>query len=75
MIAVTRLDGTPIVVNADLLQWVEETPDTVLTLTSGERLLVRESAEEIVRRTLEYKRAIAAGPALRRSGPVEQHAD
>jgi|WetSurMetagenome_2_1015567.scaffolds.fasta_scaffold89006_3 flagellar protein FlbD len=74
MIHVTRLDGTPIVLNCDLVQWVEETPDTVVVLTSGERVLVRETSREVAQRALEYKRSIAAGPALRAvppSDPVE----
>jgi flagellar protein FlbD len=66
MIALTRLDGTPIVVNVDLVQWVEETPDTVVALTNGERLLVREPAGELVRRAVEFKRAVATGPSVRR---------
>lgn len=65
MISVTRLDGTAIVLNVDLVQWIEETPDTVISLTSGERLLVRESAEEVVRLAVEFRRAVAAGPKAR----------
>ncbi len=75
MIRVTRLDGTPIVVNADLVQWIEETPDTMLTLTTGERLLVKESADEIVRRALEFKRAAAAGPGRRPAAAVDPDGD
>ena len=65
MIAVTRLDGTQIVVNVDLVQWIEQTPDTVLALTSGERLLVREPVSEIVRRAVAFKQEIASGPVVR----------
>jgi len=64
VIPVTRLDGTSIVVNIDLVQCVEPTPDTVLTLTTGERLMVRESVDEIVGRALAFKRQIAAGPVV-----------
>lgn len=63
MIAVTRLDGTPIVINVDLVQSVESTPDTVLTLTSGERVIVRESVDEVVRRAVAFKHRVASGPA------------
>ena len=65
MIAVTRLDGTQIVVNIDVIQWIEQTPDTLLALTTGERLLVREPVPEVVRRAVEFKREIAAGPVVR----------
>jgi flagellar protein FlbD len=68
MIPVTRLDGTCIVLNVDLVQWVEETPDTVVVLSNGERLLVKESAGELVRRAIEFKRAVAAGPVVRDAG-------
>ena len=65
MIAVTRLDGSALVVNADLIEWIEQTPDTVIALTNGEKLLVRESGDELVRRVVAFKRAIAIGPTLR----------
>jgi flagellar protein FlbD len=71
VIHVTRLDGTPIVLNCDLVQWVEETPDTVVVLVTGERVLVRESAEVVARRALEFKQAVAAGPAVRAAGEPE----
>ncbi len=68
MIAVTRLDGSPILLNADLVEWIERTPDTVIGLVNGERLLVRESPEELVRRLIDFKRAVAAGPSFPASG-------
>jgi flagellar protein FlbD len=71
MIRVTRLDGASIVLNCDLVQWIEETPDTVVVLTTGERVLVRESADELARRALEFKRAVAAGAAGRAAGEHE----
>lgn len=58
MIRVTRLDGTPMLVNVDQVTWVEFTPDTVISLTNGEKLLVRDSAEEIVHRVHDFKRAL-----------------
>lgn len=50
MISVTRLDGREIVVNAFLIELVESTPDTVLSLTTGRKVLVRESVEDVVER-------------------------
>lgn len=64
MIRVTRLDGSSIVVNVDLVQWVERTPDTVLSLVSGEKLLVRETPEQFVASVLEYRRAVHQGAHL-----------
>lgn len=58
MIAVTRLNGSRFVVNADLIKYVEETPDTVLTMRDGERLVVRERAQEVVSMAVEYARSV-----------------
>jgi len=58
MIRVTRLNGKEIVLNAELIRFVEQTPDTLITLTSGDRLLVKETMEEVVRRAIEYGRSV-----------------
>jgi flagellar protein FlbD len=64
MIRVTRLDGTPMLVNVDQITWVEFTPDSVISLANGEKLLVRDDADAIVRRVHEYKRSLLS-PAPR----------
>lgn len=64
MISVLRLDGTPIVVNVDHIESIEETPDTVVTLSNGHKLLVKESAAELVRRAAAYKHAVLTGTYL-----------
>jgi flagellar protein FlbD len=58
MIRLTRINETPFYVNADLIEFVDATPDTVLTLTTGEKVRVRERAEEVVERVVDYKRRI-----------------
>jgi len=58
MIPLRRLNNQPLVVNCDLIESVEATPDTVVTLTSGNKLIVRESLDEIRRRVIEFKREI-----------------
>lgn len=63
MIALTRLNGHPIMVNSDLIEQIEETPDTVITLTSGNRLIVRDSAGDVQRKIVEFKRKIYAPQA------------
>jgi flagellar protein FlbD len=63
MIALTRLNGQPIMVNADLIESVETTPDTVITLVSGNKLIVRDSMEAIQQRIIDFKRKIY-GPNL-----------
>lgn len=61
MIDVTRINGTSIVINADIIQVVEETPDTVITLTTGTKYIVKESCEEIKDKVISYKRSIFVG--------------
>jgi flagellar protein FlbD len=57
MIKLTRIDGEAFVLNAELIRYVETRPDTFITLTSNERLIVRESMDEVVRRAVDYQRA------------------
>jgi flagellar protein FlbD len=64
MIRLTRINETEFYVNGDLIEFVDTTPDTVLTLTTGEKVRVRESAEEVVERVVEYKRRVASGAGL-----------
>ena len=63
MIHLTRLNGNPMVVNSDLIKYAEASPDTVLTLTSGEKLVVLESCKEVVRRTIAYRGRVFAEAA------------
>lgn len=56
MIAVTRLNGTSFVVNANMIRYVEAKPDTFITLTDGERVVVTESTSEVVRLVVNYHR-------------------
>ncbi len=58
MIKLTRLNGKPFVLNAELILFVESTPDTMLTLTNHERGLVKESMDEVIQRALEYSRSV-----------------
>jgi flagellar protein FlbD len=64
MIPLLRMDGTEVVVNAELIATVERTPDTMLTLTTGHHILVKESVEDVVARVVEYRRKIQAGPIV-----------
>lgn len=79
MVRVTRLDGSEIVVNADLIETLEATPDTVITLSTGRRFVVREPVAEVIERVVAYRRRVsghfapagdpACGPAA--AGPKE----
>ena len=61
MIQLTRLNNHPITVNSDLIKFVEQSPDTLLTLITGEKMVVRESAEEVLARVIEFRRAVLQG--------------
>lgn len=58
MITITRLNNKAVVVNAELIKFVEKTPDTMITLTTGDKIMVRESLDEIVQRAIDYGRRV-----------------
>ena len=66
MIVVTRLNHTSVVVNSDLIEQIESTPDTVMTLTTGQKLMVLETTDVIIERVLEFRRAILNPESARR---------
>lgn len=74
MIRVTRMNGEPVVVNADLIEFVEMTPDTLLSLLTGKKVPVRESADEIIERVVSYRRSIDVGstPALQQAAQAKR---
>ena len=69
MIRVSRLNGKEFVLNSELIKFVESTPDTVVTLTTGEKLMVRETVEEIVLASMEYRKRLYQEPP--HQGPPE----
>jgi flagellar protein FlbD len=58
MIMVTRLNHTPLVINPDLIVFMEETPDTIITLSNGEKIVVEEKVNEIIRRVISFRRRV-----------------
>jgi flagellar protein FlbD len=64
MIYLTRINHSSLILNPDLIEHIQTTPDTVITLTSGRNYLVIEPAEEVIRRIVEYRRMLLAKPAL-----------
>ena len=58
MITVTRLNGKPLVVNADLIRTVEENPDTTITLINGDHIIVQEPMKQVVAKTIDYGRSL-----------------
>ena len=55
MVELTRLNGSAIVVNSDLIKTAEASPDTMLTLVNGEKLIIRESLSVVIERVMEYR--------------------
>ena len=69
MIEVTRINRLPLVLNADLIEHIETTPDTIISLTNGQKFVVLESVEEIMSRVIAFRRAVQAGSIG--TGPVQ----
>jgi|APCry1669189034_1035192.scaffolds.fasta_scaffold08316_2 flagellar protein FlbD len=59
MIRLTRLGGQALYLNCDLIEFMEVTPDTILVMTSGKRVIVMEQPVEVVKRIVEYRRRVA----------------
>jgi flagellar protein FlbD len=64
MVQLTRLNQETFLLNPDLIEQVEITPTTVITLSNSHKLLVRESAEEVLRRIIEFRRTVQSDKAL-----------
>lgn len=62
MIRLTRINRVPFVLNSDLIEHVEVTPDTVITLTNGQKFLVLESPDEVVEHIVQFRRRIFSSP-------------
>jgi flagellar protein FlbD len=60
MITLHKLNGTEVVVNAELIETLEPGPQTTVNLATGNRILVTESAQEIAAKVVEYRKAVAA---------------
>jgi flagellar protein FlbD len=58
MVQLTRLNHLPLVLNSDLIEYIETTPDTVITLTTGQKIIVQESAPEVVEWVVAFRRCL-----------------
>lgn len=65
MIQLTRLNNHPLAVNSDLIKYVEQAPDTVITLVNGDKIVVRETAQEVLDRVVEFRRSVLQGALLK----------
>lgn len=64
MVEVTRLNGSRFVLNGDMIEQIEAKPDTILSLSNGRKLIVRESVTEMIHKLLDYQRTLNAEPAI-----------
>ncbi|WP_420237282.1 flagellar FlbD family protein [Telmatobacter bradus] len=70
MIELTRLNGSPMMINSDLIKTAESSPDTMLTLINGEKLIVREDTATVIEKILEYRARLLAEVARRMPDPA-----
>jgi len=60
MIELTRLQNQKIIINAELIEFIEETPDTMISTTTGKKVMVKESVAEVIERVIVYRRRCCA---------------
>jgi flagellar protein FlbD len=58
MIRVTRINHTPLILNSDLIEHIESTPDTVISLTNGQKYVVTEPADEVIEKVVEFRQRL-----------------
>jgi flagellar protein FlbD len=63
MIRLTRINHRPLVVNCDLIEHVETTPDTVITMTTGQKFVVLESVDEVIQQVIHFRRSVLLSPS------------
>ncbi len=69
MIHLTRINHLPLVLNSDLIEHIEATPDTVISLTNGQKFLVLETSEDVIARVIEFRRLIFCPQQLAATAP------
>jgi flagellar protein FlbD len=69
MIQLTRLNHNPLIINSDLIKLIENAPDTVLTLVTGEKIVVLESSGQVVEKIVEFRRRILAELPFQTAAP------
>jgi flagellar protein FlbD len=72
MIRLTRLNHAALVVNCDLIEHIEMTPDTVISMTTGQRITVLETTEEVIARVIEFRRLLNRVPEIMAAETVNE---
>jgi len=73
MIQLTRLNGQPLIINSDLIKFIENAPDTVISLLNGEKIVVRETGKQILERIVEFRRQVLDGTNTNCSGSASKN--
>ncbi len=73
MIKVTRLNGSELVINADLIEFVEALPDTIISLVTGKKIMIRESTDTVIERVAEFKRLSSGRTAPEKAAPIRRN--
>ncbi len=60
MIKVTKLNNIEVVINSELIEYIEANPDTTITMTTGKKIIVRESIDDIIRKSIEFKKSFSS---------------
>ncbi|MEA1973194.1 MAG: flagellar FlbD family protein [Candidatus Cloacimonadota bacterium] len=64
MVKITKFNGKEILVNSDLIEFIEATPDTIITLTTGKKVIVKDKVEDLVERIVKFKKKIYELPEI-----------
>ena len=71
MIKVTRLNGSELVINADLIEFVEAIPDTIVSLVTGKKIMIQETTDAVIQKVADFKR-LSSGPTLPKKVDADQ---
>ena len=74
MITLSRLNGQIVAINPDLITWIDVTPDTTVSLLGGDRIIVRESLDEVIERVIAFRRAVSEPSGHPPAADVVTHA-
>jgi flagellar protein FlbD len=72
MIKITRIDNTKLVINSDLIETVEAIPETMICLTTGKKIMVRETVDEVIDGVVAFRRISLSGPRITITGGKEE---
>ncbi|HKQ70257.1 MAG TPA: flagellar FlbD family protein [Polyangiaceae bacterium] len=75
MISLSRLNGSVVAINPDLITWIDVTPDTTISLLGGDKIIVREALDEVIDRIVGFRRAVGTGARSVNEGTLQYLSD